>query len=326
METVLVTGSAGFIGFYLARALLEEGYTVIGYDNLNDYYDIQLKEIRTKILEEYEKFLFYKADICDKEKLEDVVGAHHIDCVIHLAAQAGVRYSLDCPEKYIETNIVGTFHILELCRRHKIANLMYASSSSVYGDAESEKLSVNLRTDAPVSLYAATKKSDELLTHVYCNNFGINAIGMRFFTVYGPLGRPDMAYWKFTDKILHEEPIEIFNFGKQYRDFTYIDDLIDGIMKLFLHCQGMEAGQGKYEIHNIGSGNPVELMAFVGAIEQVIGRKAHKIMCEKRTGDVEKTYADLSELQKVCTYCPKTNMIEGLSKFYDWYKEYNGLK
>lgn len=200
METVFITGSAGFIGFYVAKALLEQGYSVVGYDNLDDYYDIRLKRTRINLLEQYEKFVFYEADICDDDKLEEAANIHSIDYVIHLAAQAGVRYSLTCPEKYIETNIVGTFRILELCRRHQISHLMYASSSSVYGEAEEEKLRVDLKTDAPVSLYAATKKSDEVLVHTYCNNFGINGLGMRFFTVYGPLGRPDMAYWKFADK------------------------------------------------------------------------------------------------------------------------------
>lgn len=324
METVLVTGSAGFIGFYVSKALLDLGHGVVGYDNLDDYYEIRLKKVRTEILKKYEKFFFYEEDICDSAALEKAVSEHKIDMVIHLAAQAGVRYSLDYPEKYIEANIVGTFHVLELCRRHKIGYLMYASSSSVYGEADAEKLGTDLKTDTPVSLYAATKKSDELMAHVYCNNFGINAIGMRFFTVYGPLGRPDMAYWKFVEKILNDVPIEIYNYGKQYRDFTYIDDLIDGVMKLFYYCQKMRGGAGEYEIYNIGSGNPVELMAFVETIEKVVGKKANKLMREKRTGDVEKTYADLSEIQKISDFCPKTNIEIGLKKFYDWYQEYNG--
>lgn len=323
METVLVTGSSGFIGFYTAKALLDRGYFVVGYDNMNDYYDVQLKKTRTDILTEYENFVFYKADICDETKLEEVAAKYHIDYIIHLAAQAGVRYSLTCPEKYIETNIVGTFRILELCRRYQISHLMYASSSSVSGDAEEEKLTIDLKTDSPVSLYAATKKSDEILVHAYCNNFGINGVGMRFFTVYGPMGRPDMAYWKFTDKILTDESIEVFNYGKQYRDFTYIDDLMDGVLGLFFHCKELESGAGTYEIYNIGSGNPVELMTFIESIEEVIGKEANKIMCEKRTGDVEKTYADITDIQKICSFFPMTHVKDGLEKFYRWYREYN---
>lgn len=322
METVLVTGSSGFIGFYVAKELLSLGYVVVGYDNMNDYYDISLKKIRTNLLKEYEKFVFYEADICNEEILEKVAEEYHIDFVIHLAAQAGVRYSLICPEKYIETNIVGTFRILELCRKHKINRLMYASSSSVYGEAEAERLGTDLNTDFPISLYAATKKSDEVLVYTYCNNYGLNGIGMRFFTAYGPMGRPDMAYWKFVDKIVHDEPIEVFNYGKQYRDFTYIDDLVDGIIKLFFHSQKQENELGVYEIYNIGSGNPVELMKFIETIEDVVGKKANKIMCEKRTGDVEKTYADLSEIQRICAFHPKTGIKEGLQNFYVWYEKF----
>lgn len=322
METVLITGSSGFIGFYVAKALLERGYHVVGYDNMNNYYDIRLKKLRADILSGYENFVFYEADICDEMKLEEVANAHQIDVVIHLAAQAGVRYSLICPEKYIETNIVGTFRILELCRKHQIDRLMYASSSSVYGEAKEERLRVDLRTDSPISLYAATKKSDEVLVHAYCNNFGINGIGLRFFTVYGPMGRPDMAYWQFVDKIVHDKSIEVFNYGKQYRDFTYIDDLIDGLLGLFSYCQKLQNGAGIYEIYNIGNGNPVELMSFIETIEEIVGKEAHKIMCGKQTGDVERTYADLSEIQKICTFHPKTNIKEGLKKFYSWYREY----
>lgn len=323
METILVTGSSGFIGFYVSRALLEQGYSVVGYDNMNDYYDVRLKKMRTDILIGYKNFIFYEADICDEAKLEEVAAMHHIDYIIHLAAQAGVRYSLTCPEKYIETNIVGTFRILELCRRHQVSYLMYASSSSVYGDAEEEKLRIDLKTDSPISLYAATKKSDEVLVHAYCNNFGINGIGMRFFTVYGPMGRPDMAYWKFVDKICHDEPIEVFNYGKQYRDFTYIDDLMDGVTGLFSYCQKLQRGAGIYEIYNIGSGNPVELMKFIESIEEVVGKEAYKVMCEKRTGDVVKTYADIADIQKICSFCPATHIKDGLEKFYCWYKEYH---
>lgn len=323
MYTLLITGSAGFIGFHLSKTLLDSGYAVVGYDNMNDYYDPSLKWTRTDILKAYDNFTFYEADICNESALEKVAATHHIDCIIHLAAQAGVRYSLICPEKYIETNIVGTFRILELCRKHKIKRLMYASSSSVYGDAAEEKLGLSLKTDSPISLYAATKKSDEVLVYTYCNNYKLNAVGMRFFTVYGPFGRPDMAYYKFTDKILNNQTIEVFNYGKQYRDFTYIDDLIDGIIGIFHYQQNLADELGDYKIYNIGNGNPVELMTFIKTIEMTIGKEAPKVMCEKRTGDVERTYADISELQKICNYHPKTSIEQGIKNFYDWYKEYN---
>lgn len=324
MDEILVTGSCGFIGFYVSKALLDLGYGVVGYDNMDDYYDVRLKKARLEILKSYKKFIFYEANICDAFSLEQVASLHNFEVVIHLAAQAGVRYSLLCPEKYIETNIVGTFQVLELCRKHKIGYLMYASSSSVYGDTKINKLSLDLKTDSPISLYAATKKSDEVLVHVYCNNFGLNAIGMRFFTVYGPLGRPDMAYYKFVDKILCGEPIQVYNFGKQYRDFTYIDDLVDGIIKLFIHGMKLQCNKGIYECYNLGSGNPVELMVFIETLEEIVGKKAIKQMCEKRIGDVEKTYADISDIQGVCDFYPKTCIKEGLEKFYNWYKEYHG--
>ena len=275
MDTVLLTGSAGFIGFHVAKELLVLGHKVIGYDSVNDYYDTGIKESRIAALNEFPDFVFYRADICDEKALELVMEKYpDINRIIHLAAQAGVRYSLICPEKYIETNIVGTFRILELCRKHGIDSLMYASSSSVYGDAEQELLNTDLRTDKPISLYAATKKSDEILAYTYCNNYGINAVGMRFFTVYGPYGRPDMAYFGFTEKILRDEPIEVYNFGEQYRDFTYIDDLLIGIMGIYRYQTSLEGKLGDYRIFNIGNGNPVKLMDFIEAIEQVIGKTA----------------------------------------------------
>ncbi len=322
MNTILVTGSAGFIGFYVSKALLESDHTVIGYDNLNDYYDPELKKSRIRILMNYRNYIFYKADICDTRKLNDVADKYQIDVIIHLAAQAGVRYSLEYPEKYINTNIIGTFRILELCRTHRIGHLMYASSSSVYGDSGEEKLRPDLKTDFPVSLYAATKKCDEVLVHTYCNNYKLNAIGMRFFTVYGPYGRPDMAYFTFVDKILHNKTIELYNYGRQERDFTYIDDLLDGVIKLFYYHQTVKAGTGSYIIVNIGNGNPVQLMTFTNLLEKITGIEARKILCEKRTGDVEHTFADISALQKLCDYHPETDIEQGLRHFYDWYKDY----
>lgn len=322
---ILVTGSAGFIGFHVSKALLEHGYKVIGYDNMNDYYDVSLKEDRVRILKKYGNFCFYCGDICDEDFLEEVSKKHEISRIIHLAAQAGVRYSLVCPEKYIQTNVVGTFRILELCRKYHIPDLMFASSSSVYGNSAEKKLRLDTRTDAPISLYAATKKSDELLAYVYSDNFKINAVGMRFFTVYGPFGRPDMAYYNFTDKILKGETIEIFNFGKQYRDFTYIDDLLQGIMGIFYYQDKVPENSGDYKIFNIGNGDPVELLGFMEILEKVIGKEGVKKFCEGRTGDVAGTYADISEIQKICDYRPKTTLEEGLMKFYEWYRKYNQI-
>lgn len=323
---ILVTGSAGFIGFHVSKTLLEGGYKVIGYDNMNDYYDVSLKEVRVHILERYENFHFYIGDIGDEDLLEELAGKHQIDRIIHLAAQAGVRYSLICPEKYIQTNIVGTFRILELCRKHNISKLMFASSSSVYGNSEERKLKLDTRTDTPVSLYAATKKSDELLAHVYADNFKLNVVGMRFFTVYGPFGRPDMAYFSFTEKILKGETIEVFNYGRQYRDFTYIDDLLQGIMGIFYYQDKIQEGSGDYKIFNIGNGNPVELLGFIETLEQVIGKESVKEFCEGRTGDVEGTYADISEIQKICDYHPRTTLKQGLEMFYAWYTKYNQMR
>lgn len=323
---VLVTGSAGFIGFHVSKALLEQGYKVIGYDNMNGYYDVSLKESRVHILKNYKDFVFYRGDICDAVFLEELAKKHEINRIIHLAAQAGVRYSLICPEKYVQSNIVGTFQILELCRKFHISDLMFASSSSVYGNSAERKLTLETRTDAPVSLYAATKKSDELLAYVYSDNFKINIAGMRFFTVYGPYGRPDMAYFNFTEKILRGETIEVFNYGKQYRDFTYIDDLLQGILGIFHYQDKIQAGSGDYRIFNIGNGNPVELLAFIETLEQVIGREGVKKLCEGRTGDVAGTYADISEIQKICDYHPKTTLKQGLEKFYAWYTRYNNIR
>lgn len=322
---VLVTGSSGFIGYHVSKALLERGYQVIGYDNMNDYYDVSLKEARARMLQRYEGFIFYRGDVCDEKLLEEVVKRHKINRIIHLAAQAGVRYSLICPERYIRTNIVGTFQILELCRKCHIPNLMFASSSSVYGNSEEKKLSLDVKTDSPISLYAATKKSDELLAYVYADNFKINAVGMRFFTVYGPYGRPDMAYYSFTEKILRGEPIEVFNFGRQYRDFTYIDDLLQGILGIFHYQEQIQEDSGDYKIFNIGNGNPVKLLDFIKTLEEVIGKETKKELCKGRTGDVAGTYADVSEIQKICDYHPVTTLKEGLGNFYVWYRQYHKM-
>lgn len=320
-DKYLITGSSGFIGFHLAKALLELGYTVIGYDNINDYYDVNLKYMRNDILDKYSKFTFYKKDICNKEELKNVVEKHNIKFIINLAAQAGVRYSLTYPEKYIESNIIGMFNVLEVCKECHVEQLMYASSSSVYGNSNEEILSIDQKTDLPISLYAATKKSNELLSHVYSDNYKINTIGMRFFTVYGPFGRPDMAYFDFAKKIYNNEEIKIFNYGNQYRDFTYIDDIVDGILKL-IQLQNFKDRIGEYKIYNIGNGNPVKLMTFVETLENLIGRTAKKQFIDKQVGDVERTYADIKELTNDTSFVAKVNIEEGLKKFLDWYLSY----
>lgn len=322
MDSFLITGSAGFIGFHLANALLEKGYTVIGYDNINGYYDTQLKYERLNVLSTYDNFIFYEKDLKDYNSLEGVISTHHIKFVIHLAAQAGVRYSITDPQTYIDSNIIGTFNVLEVCRNCNVEQLMYASSSSVYGNSSEVKLCEEQKVDAPISLYAATKKSNELLAHAYSNNYKFNTIGLRFFTVYGPYGRPDMAYFHFMEKILSGNVIKVYNYGNQYRDFTYIDDLIDGIMRL-IEVQKQKEKIGEYKIYNIGNGNPVGLKDFIHVIEEVVGKKAKVEYIERMTGDVDKTYADITLLKSITGYCPKTNIEEGIRKFYDWYLKYN---
>lgn len=320
-DTFMVTGSAGFIGFHLSKRLLEMGYTVVGYDNINDYYDQNLKHMRLNILKGYENFSFYHKDLCDYTSLEATVRKHGIRFIIHLAAQAGVRYSLDHPEKYIESNLIGTFNILEVSRHCGIEQLMYASSSSVYGNSSQEVLSTKDFTDSPVSLYAATKKSNELLAHVYSNNFKINTLGMRFFTVYGPYGRPDMAYFSFTKKLYGGEFIEVYNYGNQSRDFTYIDDIVEGIIRL-LDKQSKKEVSGDYRIFNIGNGRPVKLMDFIRVLEDITGKTANIKLCDKIKGDVEKTYADIKELSEETGFRPTTKIEDGLRKFHDWYIKY----
>lgn len=321
----LITGGAGFIGFHLSKKLLEQGYTVIGYDNLNDYYDTSLKDKRIKILEQNKDYLFYKADVGNYELLEKVVKEHDIQFIVNLAAQAGVRYSLTNPRSYIDSNIIGMFNVLEVCRNCKVKHLLYASSSSVYGSSKEEKFKEDQKVDFPISLYAATKKSNELFAHVYSNNFSINTIGLRFFTVYGPYGRPDMAYYGFTEKILRGDTIDVYNYGNQYRDFTYIDDLIDGIDKI-IHIEMKKDINGYYEIFNIGNGKPVKLMDFINNLEKVIGKKAKLNFTEKVIGDVEKTFADISMLHKLTGYQPNTSINEGLQKFYTWYKGFYNIE
>ncbi|MDF2801709.1 MAG: NAD-dependent epimerase/dehydratase [Anaerocolumna sp.] len=317
----LVTGSAGFIGFHLSRALLQEGYEVIGYDNLNDYYDPILKQARLKILNTYANFIFYKEDIADCKTLEKVIRLHNIKFIINLAAQAGVRYSITSPQTYMYSNVIGMFNILECCRNCEVEQLLYASSSSVYGNSQEEKFKETQMVDHPISLYAATKKCNELIAHVYSNNFSINTVGLRFFTVYGPFGRPDMAYYHFTEKIIKGEPIQVYNYGNQYRDFTYIDDLINGILRLIKRRDSSKMN-GEYKVYNIGNGVPIKLLDFICTLQEAIGKKAKLEYVSRMTGDVEKTYADITLLQEETGYNPSTNIKQGIEAFYNWYQTY----
>lgn len=318
---VILTGSAGFIGSYLAKRLLEQGVEVIGIDNINDYYDVSLKYYRLAQLENSEKFTFIKCDIADKERVNEIFAEHKADIVINLAAQAGVRYSIENPQVYIDSNIIGFFNVLEACRANPVKHLVYASSSSVYGNSDKIPFSVDDRVDNPISLYAATKKSNELMAYTYSHLFGIPATGLRFFTVYGPAGRPDMAYFSFTKKILAGEPIKLFNFGELERDFTYIDDIVEGIMNIIPSIPE-EANGARAKVYNIGNNKPVALKEFVSALEDAIGEKAIIEYLPMQPGDVYRTYADVSELEKDFGFKPQTDIRTGLRKFAEWYKEY----
>lgn len=324
-QCFLITGGVGFIGYHISNKLLKLGCKVVGYDNLNDYYDISLKLERLKRLNVYENYQFFKGDIKDYHTLEEIVMGNDITCVINLAAQAGVRYSSTRPETYIDSNVIGMFNVLEVCRKCNIKNLFYASSSSVYGNCKEKVFTEDISVDQPISLYAATKKSNELFAHVYSNNYKLNTIGLRFFTVYGPLGRPDMAYYSFTDKILKGETVDIYNYGYQYRDFTYIDDLVEGVVGLIYSYIESEKN-GIYEVYNIGNGSPVQLMDFVNTLQDVIGVKAKINFKGRVVGDVDRTYANLDKIKNRINYSPNTNLKEGLTEFYLWYQEYQPEK
>lgn len=317
---ILVTGAAGFIGFHVSLALLARGVTVYGLDNLNDYYDPALKQARLNLLKDKQGFTFYKADIADKTAVEKIFAEVKPDKVIHLAAQAGVRYSIENPYAYVESNIVGHLNILEGCRHHNnVQKLVYASSSSVYGGNEKQPFSVDDRVDNPVSLYAATKKADELMTDCYAHLYGIKAIGLRFFTVYGPWGRPDMAYYSFTDKILKGQEIPVFNNGNMKRDFTYIDDVVQGV----LSAMDNDTTEKKaHRIYNLGNNKSETLGDFIATIEQAVGHKANKIMLPMQAGDVVETYADIDTARQDLNYNPTTPIHIGIPKFVGWYKEY----
>ncbi|MGU3368064.1 NAD-dependent epimerase [Bacillus mycoides] len=322
-KTYLITGAAGFIGMHLSKKLLEMGCKVIGYDNLNDYYEVSLKERRLNILNQYEKFTFHKADLTDKEYLEQLFVEHDINIVINLAAQAGVRYSIENPDAYIQSNVVGFLNILEMCRHHKVEHLLYASSSSVYGANKKIPFSTEDQVDNPVSLYAATKKSNELMAHTYSHLYNVPTTGLRFFTVYGPYGRPDMAYFSFTKAITEGKPIKVFNEGDMYRDFTYIDDIVDGIIKLLGNSPVLNNKELPYKIYNIGNNKPVKLLDFIQAIESAVGKEAVKEYYPMQPGDVYQTYADVSDLINDVGFKPDTPIQEGINKFVDWFKKYN---
>ena len=324
-KKILVTGAAGFIGFHLSKRLLEEGYEVVGFDNINDYYDPNLKYDRLKILEGKENFTFVKGDLADKGAIDALFGEDGFDIVINLAAQAGVRYSIENPQAYIDSNIIGFFNILEACRYKKVSHLLYASSSSVYGNQEKTPFSTDDNVDHPISLYAATKKSNELMAFTYSHLYGIPATGLRFFTVYGPFGRPDMAYFGFTNKIMKGEPIKIFNNGDMYRDFTYVDDIVQGIVNMLDHPPKADKNGDRHKVYNIGNNKPEKLMYFIETLEKAIGKTAEKEYLPMQAGDVYQTYADVSELMKDFDFKPSTSIEDGLNKFATWYKQYYNI-
>ena len=329
-ETYLVTGAAGFIGYFLSKRLLDEGHQVIGVDNLNDYYDVDLKKTRLSFLKPYNGFKFYKMDIADREAMQRTFESHEFDYVVHLAAQAGVRYSLENPDAYTNSNIIGTYNILELVRHHPVKHLVYASSSSVYGANDKVPFEETDFVDHPVSLYAATKKSNELMAHTYSHLYNIPSTGLRFFTVYGPMGRPDMAYYKFTDKYFKGETLKIFNNGDfendMYRHFTYIDDIIEGVIRTLKTPPTIE--KPKHRVLNIGNNSPEKLMDFIHTLEQCLSNTLNKeVKFDKsyepiQSGDVHKTYASTDALYELVGFKPKTALIDGLQKFTDWYVDY----
>lgn len=321
-RTYLVTGGAGFIGFHLSKSLLEKGASVIGFDNMNDYYDVKLKEDRLSVLETYEKYTFVKGDLADNADVFRVFQEYRPQIVINLGAQAGVRYSIDNPRAYMESNMMGFFHILEGCRYFPVEHLVYASSSSVYGGNEKVPFSTDDKVDEPVSLYAATKKSNELMAHAYSKLYHIPVTGLRFFTVYGPYGRPDMAYFKFTNKILAGEPIQIYNNGDMYRDFTYIDDIIKGVENILCNPPAENDKGARYKIYNIGNNKPVKLMDYIETLEKCLGKTAKKEYLPMQPGDVYQTYADVSELMRDYDFKPDTSIEDGLSRFVAWYLAY----
>jgi len=323
-KPILVTGVAGFIGYHLAKRLLTAGYAVAGIDNLNDYYDPALKRARLNELAPYERFSFTEGDLADEAAVEEIFSRVQPEIVVNLAAQAGVRYSIDHPKAYIESNIVGFFNVLETVRRHPVKHLLYASSSSVYGDREQTPFSVNDRVDEPISLYAATKKSNELFAYTYSHLYGIPATGLRFFTVYGPFGRPDMAYFKFTKAILAGETIDVYNDGALLRDFTYVDDVTACVQVMLFSPPKPNASGDRHAVYNIGNNKPEKLMDFIQTLENALGTTANKRFLPMQAGDVTQTYADITETTRDFGFAPTTPISVGLKKFVDWYRAYYG--
>ena len=333
MGKILVTGAAGFIGSHLSIRLLERGDEVVGLDNLNDYYEISLKEARLARFSEHENFRLVKMDLSDREGMEALFAEEKFDKVVNLAAQAGVRYSIENPHAYIDSNIVGFTNILEGCRHHKVKHLVYASSSSVYGANESMPFSVHDNVDHPLSLYAASKKANELMAHTYSNLFNLPTTGLRFFTVYGPWGRPDMALFLFTKAMIEGKAIDVFNHGKMRRDFTYIDDIVEGVIRVLDNTAesnpdwtGIRPDPGTskaaWKVYNIGNSSPVELMDYIGAIEKALGMQAKKNFMPLQDGDVPATFANVEDLVRDVGYKPDTPVEEGVARFVEWYRTY----
>jgi UDP-glucuronate 4-epimerase len=333
MSKLLVTGAAGFIGFHLCQRLLARGDEVVGIDNLNDYYDVNLKRDRLKILGDYHGFQFLKIDLADRETIQDLFAKHRFEKVMNLAAQAGVRYSLKNPHAYVDSNVVGFVNLLEGCRHTQVKHFVFASSSSVYGANTKMPFSVHDNVNHPVSLYAATKKANELMAHSYSHLYQLPCTGLRFFTVYGPWGRPDMAYFLFTKAILEDRAIDVFNYGKMKRDFTYIDDIVDGVVRVIDNTAKPDkkwtgerpdsaTSYAPYRIYNIGNNQTVELSRFIEAIEHALGKKAKKNLLPMQAGDVPATYADIDSLVAEVGFSPSTSIDKGISQFVTWYREY----
>jgi UDP-glucuronate 4-epimerase len=330
---ILVTGAAGFIGFHLCRRLLNAGFQVIGLDNLNEYYDVRLKLDRLKEIEQHTHFQFAKTDLSDRQAISGLFAKHGFEMVVNLAAQAGVRYSLVNPYAYAETNLMGFLNILEGCRHHQVKHLVFASSSSVYGANTRMPFSVHDNVDHPVSLYAATKKANELMAHTYASLYQLPCTGLRFFTVYGPWGRPDMALFIFTRAILEGKPIDVFNYGKMQRDFTYIDDIIEGVVRIMDKIPGPNpqwngrqpdtaTSYAPYRVYNIGNNHPVELLHFIEILEECLGKKALKNLIAIQPGDVPATFADVEDLIRDAGFKPATSIENGIKTFVEWYKDY----
>ncbi len=334
MRKILVTGAAGFIGYHLTQALLARGEQVVGIDNLNDYYNVQLKKDRLEQLRPNAAFQFFEMDLADTSGIKGLFAQHRFERVAHLAAQAGVRYSLTNPDAYVQSNLVGFCNILEGCRHNGVGHLMYASSSSVYGTNKVQPFSVHHNVDHPVSLYAATKKANELMAHTYSHLYKLPTTGLRFFTVYGPWGRPDMAMYLFTKAIIEDKPIDVFNHGKMRRDFTYVDDIVEALVRLVdvLPAPNTNwdnahpdpgSGQCPYRVYNIGNNQPVELAYFIEVLERCLGRTAKKNYLPLQPGDVLETFADVSDLERVINFRPATSIETGVARFVDWYRGYH---